>query len=99
MQNVVLATVELTLDNTGLSLRTSPETTLPLIQAFSWSKINFGESSHIPRARLSVSLSVALFSFSYVLYLKRYNADPVHKVNKVIDCLEWIKRLYFIFNK
>ena len=63
MQNIVVATVEFSFDNTTVTKRlpTSPETKFRLISRFYWFKNNNWWNSHIiPGAKLGVFLSVPL---------------------------------------
>ena len=68
-QNNVLATVELSLDNTKQKLRISPETNFLLIQAFNWFKNNLSEIHISQRLGLSVSLSVPLIILQWIIFL------------------------------
>ena len=49
MQNNAMVTVQFSLATRNKSLRTFPETSLPLIQAFNWSKKNFNEIHISPK--------------------------------------------------
>ena len=79
-----MATVELSLDNTEKSLRTSPETNFRLIQAFNRSTNNFGE------IHVSQRLDWAFLSHSFPLILLidyRYINGFTTKVSN--STLEW----------